>query len=87
LSQLKQACDYIKKDSPKNSLKVRKDVFSACMALATYPAKCAMDKYKHDNDGSYRAFELHNYRITYRVLKTEIRILRIRHTSMEPLEY
>jgi hypothetical protein len=27
LSQLKQACDYIKKDSPKNSLKVRKDVF------------------------------------------------------------
>jgi hypothetical protein len=28
------------------------------------------DKYKADNDGSYRAFEKHSYRIVYRYTKT-----------------
>ena len=87
LSQLKQACEYIKKDSLKNSIKVRKDIFSACMALSLHPEKYSLDKYKLNNDGSYRAFELHHYRIVYRIVQTEIKILRIRHTSIEPEEY
>ena len=87
LSQLQQAYNYIKKDSLKNSLKVKKDIFSACMAIANHPEKYTIDKYKLENDDSYRAFEIHRYRIAYRILKTEIRILRLRHTNMEPLEY
>jgi len=87
LSQIKLACDYIKKDSLKNSLKVKKDIFSACMALSLHPENYPLDKYKLRNVGSYRAFELHHYRIVYRILQTEIKILTIRHTSMEPKEY
>ena len=87
LFQLKQAYDYIKKDSPKNALTVKRDIFSACMALSAHPQKHPVDKYKRNNDGSYRAFEQHRYRIVYRILPTEIKVITLRHTSMEPLEY
>ncbi len=42
------------------------------------------DKYKTGNDGSYRAFELHYYRVSYRIMNYEIKIVRVRHTSMIP---
>ncbi|MBS1566856.1 MAG: type II toxin-antitoxin system RelE/ParE family toxin, partial [Bacteroidetes bacterium] len=45
------------------------------------------DKYKTNNDGSYRAFEKHRYRIVYRFGNNIIRVLRVRHTSREPLNY
>ena len=55
--------------------------------MELYPEKFPLDKYKINNDGSYRAFEKHRYRVAYRVLETEIKIITIRHTSMEPIEY
>jgi len=45
------------------------------------------DKYKKENDGSYRAFEKHHYRINYRFTDNVIRVLRVRHTGREPKEY
>ena len=47
----------------------------------------APDKYRINNDGSFRAYELHRYRIAYRLTEKEIIILRVRHTSMEPKQY
>jgi len=87
LKQLEDACNYIKQDSIKSALKVKNDIFSVTDSLAIYPGKYPLDKYKKNNDGSYRAFTLHHYRIAYRVLPSEIKILRLRHSSMEPLEY
>jgi plasmid stabilization system protein ParE len=87
LSQLKQACNYIKKDSPQNSRKVKNDIFSACMALSLHPEKFPPDKYRRENDGSYRSFEKHRLRVAYFISEQEITIVSIRHTSMEPLEY
>ena len=46
-----------------------------------------LDKYRKNNDGTYHAFEIDNYRISYRNKKQEIRIVRIRHTSRKPLKY
>jgi plasmid stabilization system protein ParE len=46
-----------------------------------------IDKYKMDNDGSYRAFEINEYRISYRVKNSAIHILRIRHTSRRTRKY
>ena len=42
---------------------------------------------KSENDGSYRAFEKHGYRIAYRFTKDIIRVLRIWHTKMKPKTY
>jgi plasmid stabilization system protein ParE len=45
------------------------------------------DRYKKNNDGSYKAAIIYSYRISYQVKNTNINILRIRHTSREPLNY
>ncbi len=87
LLQLKEACDYIKKDSLKNSLKVKKEIFRAAGSLANYPERYPLDKFKINNDGSFRCFILHRLRISYVVLTDEIIILRIRHTSMQNLDF
>jgi len=50
---------------------------------AVYP----LDKYKKNNDGTYRAFEVDDYRISYRVKGSLIRVVRLRHTSRKPSKY
>ena len=85
--QLRAAYNHIKKDSLKNADKVRKAIVQATLELREYPNKHAADKYKVNNDGTFRAFELYHYRIAYQVTETEVVILRVRHTSMEPLGY
>jgi plasmid stabilization system protein ParE len=87
INQLKVACDYIRHDSIHNAKIVRKDVLAIARSLAAHPEKYPPDKYKIDNDGSYRAFEVHHFRIIYRVLPVEIKILMLRHTSMMPIKY
>lgn len=66
---------------------VRTDIADIIKSLPLNPHKFPKDKYKLANDGSYRAFEKHTYRIAYRILEFEIRILRVRHTGMEPKDY
>jgi plasmid stabilization system protein ParE len=87
LRQLKKACKYIMQHSFQNALKVNSDIFKVTDSLAFHPEKYTLDKYKRNNDGSYRTFTLHRYRVSYRVYDTEVIVLRLRHTSMEPLEY
>jgi plasmid stabilization system protein ParE len=84
LLQIKAAHKYISKDSPQNAAKVIEDIAAAVNKAITNPGFYGPDKYKINNDGSYRAFEKHRYRIVYRVLKNIIRVLRVRHTKMEP---
>ena len=85
--QLKQAFKHICKDSPKNASKVIQEITSAVHTTLPNPEIYSPDKYKTDNDGSYRAFEKYHYRVSYRFSNGIIRVLRVRHTSMEPLEY
>jgi plasmid stabilization system protein ParE len=87
LKQFDQAIEYIEEDSPKNADKVKKDILSRVSKLADHPQSHHSDKYKIHNDGSFRAFEIHHYRISYRYIRKEIRIIRVRHTKMNPLEY
>jgi plasmid stabilization system protein ParE len=84
---MKQAFDYISKDSLQNAKKVVEDILSAVNKAIFNSEIYPPDKYKDNNDGSYRAFENHHYRIVYRFNDNTIRVLRIRHTSMEPKEY
>ncbi len=86
LQKLKETCDYIKNDSLQNARKVRNDVLDVTRSLCTYPERYPLDKYKTDNYGTYRAFEMHRLRIAYRVLSTEVKIIALRHTSMGPMD-
>jgi plasmid stabilization system protein ParE len=84
---LSEAIGYIRKDSPQNADKVKKDILKQVKALAKKPEIYNPDKYKTGNKGNYRAFELHRFRVSYLVKENEIIIARVRHTSQEPLDY
>ena len=85
--ELKKAFDYIALDSSQNAEMVRDMLIDMTIDLSTNPDKHPIDKFKTDNDGTWRAFEKYHYRISYRILKDQIRIVRMRHTSRSPLIY
>ena len=86
-THMKEAYSHISKDSLKNAAKVLEDIIKAVTKAKSNPEYYNLDKYKSANDGSYRAFEKHHYRISYRVMDNAIVILRVRHTSMMPKKY
>jgi len=55
--------------------------------LASQPEMHRLDKYRNNNDGTFRAYEIYRYRIAYRVTEGQVIILRVRHSSMEPDTY
>ena len=85
--QLEKEHKYIKKKSVTGANKVWKSIRDTVKSLALHPEIFSLDRFKKNNDGSYRAFEKYSYRVSYKVKETEIIILRVRHTSREPLEY
>jgi len=87
LKQFEAAINYIAEDSIQNAEKVRKEILEKIEKVTLYPEIHSPDKYKTNNNGSYRAFELHRYRIAYRIKEKEIYIFRVRHTSREPKQY
>lgn len=84
---MRKAYNYISKDSLQNAGKVLEDIVTAVNKAVTNPEFYGPDKYKQNNDGSYRVLEKHHYRIAYRFSDNIIRVLRVRHTSMEPQYY
>ena len=86
-TQLRQAHNHIKQNSPQAAEKAKKEITASFHAVLQDIELHTPDKYKTDNDGSYRAYELFHYRIAYHVSETQITIVRIRHTKMNPLYY
>jgi plasmid stabilization system protein ParE len=85
---LREVYSYIKKDSLKNAEKVRAKILATLKDLSKNPHRHKPDSYRIKNeDGLYRAYEVYKYRITYYISAEEIRIIRIRHTKMNPLRY
>ena len=60
--QLKEAYIFIRRDSPKNAAKVRSEIIAHTRKIMLHPEIYSLDKYKTNNDGTYRAFEKHRYR-------------------------
>ena len=82
--QYLDALEYIRNDTEQNAEKFYEKLYLKLEVVSRNPESCAPDKFKVTNDGSYRAFNLYKYRISYRVKGNEIRILRFRHSSMKP---
>ncbi len=87
IHQFSVAVNYIRQNSPANADKVKREILEKIEALGKNAELYPPDKYKNDNKGNFRAFELHRYRISYLVKPTEIIITRVRHTSQEPKMY
>ena len=83
--QLKKAYEYIRQDSPQNAEKVRAKILVSISKLAGKPTRHPKDKYRMNNDGSYRAYEIYKYRISYHTTPEQITVIMIRHTKMEPI--
>ena len=79
--------NFIYKDSPKNALKVVEDIAKGVYKAKSNPEYYNPDKYKIVNDKSYRASEMHHYRVVYRFTNNVIRVLKVTHTKMNPKEY
>ncbi|MHB1178098.1 MAG: type II toxin-antitoxin system RelE/ParE family toxin [Daejeonella sp.] len=62
-------------------------IIDLTIGLSEHPEKHPLDKFKKNNDGTWRAFEKYHYRISYRITPKEIRVVRLRHTSKSPLNY
>ena len=84
---MKQVLDYISGDSAKNARKVVEEIIIAATKAIADPGISPPDKYRINNNWTYRAFEKHQFRVSYRVEKSFIRILSVRHTSRKPKQY
>ena len=86
-NQLAKVHEHILKDSVQNAEKVKKDILASTHKLETNPEIYPLDKYRKNNDGSFRAYKLYHYRIAYRITETQIIIVRIRHSKRVPKVY
>ncbi|MDP2385019.1 MAG: type II toxin-antitoxin system RelE/ParE family toxin [Bacteroidota bacterium] len=85
--ELKDVHSYIKRQSEPAAKQVKNKILSSTKVLETGKEIYKADTLKVNNDGTYRAYIVYSYRIVYRITSSQIMILRIRHTSREPLEY
>jgi plasmid stabilization system protein ParE len=67
--------------------KLESEILSRISELPKNYAQYPKDRFKSNNDGTYYAFIMDHYRISFRVIEEEIRIIRIRHTSRKPKYY
>ncbi len=78
---------YLKKESPEGAKKVQLEILKIIKSLPANPLIFEPDRFRTDSDPAFRAFSVYHYRITYRIISNYIHIMRVRHTSQEPLEY
>lgn len=87
LNQFADAIEFIAHNSIQNAEKVHHVIIDKIEAIPSNPEMFPADKYKLNNNGLYRAFELYHFRISYYIATNKIRILRVRHTSRKPKIY
>jgi plasmid stabilization system protein ParE len=81
------AIKYIKKESPQGAKTVKIEILKTVKSIINNPFIFEPDRFRKDNTGDFRAFTVFHFRITYRIANDCIQIVRMRHTSQEPLEY
>lgn len=89
LDHLKEILTYLGKQSEQAPKIVKEGIISRLTLIKTNPLICELDKLNDSSVKEYRAFIVFSYRVTYQISSAtkEIRVLRIRHTSREPLGY
>jgi plasmid stabilization system protein ParE len=89
LAHFKSILEFLSKQSAQAPKIVKEGVMSRLEDVKKNVLIFEQDKLKEPPSKDFRAFIIYSYRITYQI-KTEtkeIRVVRIRHTSREPLGY
>jgi plasmid stabilization system protein ParE len=89
LEHFKEIIEHLNKHSNQAPKIVKKAIFDTLKTIKENPLVCEKDKLKNPPSKDYRAFIVFSYRVTYQIQHQakEVRILRLRHTSREPLGY
>jgi plasmid stabilization system protein ParE len=89
LDNLKEILGYLAKQDTQAPKIVKSAIVSRLDVIKTNPLICETDKLKDSANKDFRAFVVYSYRVTYQVKSEtkELRVLRVRHTSREPLGY
>ena len=87
VKELKEIYLYLQKDSKSTASKVRSSILNQIEKLTIYPTVFELDRFMSSINENYRAFEKYRYRVVYKHTEGELHIIRIRHTSREPLGY
>lgn len=89
LEHFKEILEYLNEQSNQAPKIVKKAFFDRISTIKKNPLVSEKDKLRNPPSKDYRAFIVFSYRITYQIQNEakEVRILRIRHTSREPLGY
>lgn len=85
-NQLEDIYFYLLEITKSNSIpeKVVETIYNSVSILKTNSEIYEWDEMKQPNSIDYRAYEIYNYRISYKITNDFIYILRIRHTSRNP---
>ena len=88
-AQLEEILSFLAKRSHIAPRIVKNAVFSRVKELQYMPFQAEPDELRRPKNDFFRAVVVFSYRITYQIVPdvNEIRILRIRHASREPLNY
>ena len=86
-NHMKAAYNHISEDSVLNARRMVEDIIAAVEKAVESPEIYPQDKYKINNDGSYRSFVKHRYRVSYRAVDGIMRVLYVRHTSRKDKFY
>lgn len=89
LDNFKEILEYLSQKSLSAPGIVKESILDKISLLEHNPFLFEIDKLKNNPSENFRAFVSFSYRIAYQIVesKRQIRILRIRHTSREPLGY
>ena len=78
---------YLHSESPSAAAIVGNAILDIVGKLPAQPLAHPPDRFRKNKSADFRAFTVFTYRISYYAGKAEIIILRIRHTSREPLQF
>jgi plasmid stabilization system protein ParE len=89
LNELIEILNYLAKQSAEAPSIVKKAIMDRLKVIKSNPLISEQDKLRIPPSKNFRAFVIFSYRISYQIHAetNEVRILRIRHTSREPLGY
>lgn len=86
-SQYYDILAYLSEEAPEAVGIVGNALLDMIESLVTEYNNHPPDRFKKNNDGTFKAAVVFSYRISYQIGDISVNILRIRHTSKEPLEY